>query len=101
MAGHAVSQGPAPKPPQTLQETGLYSDFETLEVDPDHLAFSPQYPLWTDGAGKRRWISLPPGTTIDGSDPDAWRFPVGTRFWKEFSFNGQRVETRDPIPPAQ
>src|SRR5215204_7713958 len=51
----AVPQ-PAPrKPPQALQETGLYSDFAALEVDPRHLAFSPQYPLWTDGAAKRRW----------------------------------------------
>jgi hypothetical protein len=84
----------AANPPQTLQETGLYSDFETLHVDPKNLAFSPQYPLWSDGATKRRWISLPPGTVIDGSDPDAWVFPVGTRLWKEFSFDGRRVETR-------
>jgi hypothetical protein len=90
----AVPQGAAVKPPPTLQDTGLYSDFATLQVDPKHLAFSPQYPLWTDGATKRRWISLPPGTAIDGSDPDAWSFPVGTRLWKEFSFGGQRVETR-------
>jgi hypothetical protein len=82
------------KPPQTLQETGLYTDFAALQVSPDHLAFAPQYPLWTDGAAKRRWIALPPGAAIDGSDPDAWSFPVGTRFWKEFSFAGQRIETR-------
>lgn len=25
---------------------------------------------------------------------DAWDFPVGTRFWKEFAFDGRRVETR-------
>lgn len=80
--------------PETLQETGLYSDFPAHRIDDKHLAFSPQYPLWTDGATKRRWISLPPGTAIDASDPDAWVFPVGTRLWKEFSFAGQRVETR-------
>ena len=68
--------------------------FRGAAVDPRHLAFSPQYPLWTDGAAKRRWISLPPGTAIDASDPDAWEFPVGTRLWKEFSFAGRRVETR-------
>ena len=86
---------PAPaRPPQRLQETGLYSDAEKLQVDPKHLEFVPQYPLWTDGATKRRWISLPPGAAIDGSDPDAWSFPIGTRIWKEFSFGGQRVETR-------
>ncbi|MDF3062816.1 MAG: hypothetical protein K0S06_2925 [Microvirga sp.] len=90
----AVPQSAGPKPPRTLEETGLYSDFATLQVDQRHLAFSPQYPLWTDGATKRRWISLPPGTAIDGSDPDAWSFPIGTRLWKEFAFGGQRVETR-------
>ena len=90
----AVPQGAAVEPPPTLRETGLYSDFRALTVDPAHLAFSPQYPLWSDGAAKRRWISLPPGAAIDGSDPDAWVFPVGTRFWKEFSFEGHRVETR-------
>ena len=90
----ALPQAATVKPPVTLQGTGLYADFSTLEVDPKHLAFSPQYPLWTDGATKRRWISLPAGTAIDGSDPDAWIFPVGTRLWKEFSFAGQRVETR-------
>src|SRR5215218_1847983 len=81
-------------PPQHLRDTGLYADFDTLTVDAAHIAFSPQYPLWTDGAAKRRWISLPPGTTIDASDPDSWVFPVGTRLWKEFSFDGRRVETR-------
>ena len=92
-----VASGAAPaqaRPPQTLQETGLYADFATLRVDPAHLAFAPQYPLWTDGAAKRRWISLPAGTAIDASDPDAWVFPAGTRLWKEFAFAGQRIETR-------
>ena len=81
-------------PSQSLRETGLYADFATLTIDPRHIGYAPQYPLWTDGAAKRRWISLPPGTAIDASDPEAWVFPVGTRFWKEFSFAGRRVETR-------
>jgi hypothetical protein len=93
-AGEAGSEVQVGAPPATLFETGLYVDAEALAVDPDHLYFSPQYPLWTDGATKRRWISLPPATQIDASDPDAWTFPVGTRFWKEFSFAGHRVETR-------
>ena len=32
-------------------------------------------------------------TFIDGSNPDAWTFPVGTRVWKEFRF-ARRAETR-------
>ena len=93
LSAFAVRAAP-PDPPARLADTGLYADFATLAVDPKNLAFAPQYPLWTDGATKRRWISLPAGTAIDASDPDAWVFPVGTRFWKEFSFAGRRVETR-------
>ena len=95
LVGGAANVPVAPmSPPLSLRETGLYSDAGALEVDARHLAFAPQYPLWTDGAAKRRWISLPPGTAIDGKDPDAWVFPVGTRLWKEFAFEGRRVETR-------
>lgn len=79
--------------PERLSQTGLYADPATKTVDPSHLEFSPQYPLWTDGAHKRRWISLPEGEAIDASDPDAWKFPVGTKLWKEFAFD-RRVETR-------
>ncbi|MCB1007275.1 MAG: hypothetical protein KDB94_00110 [Acidobacteria bacterium] len=79
--------------PATLAETGLYSDFAAKIVAADVHSFSPQYPLWSDGALKRRWIALPAGSAIDASDPDAWVFPIGTRIWKEFSF-ARRIETR-------
>jgi hypothetical protein len=39
-------------------------------------------------------MALPPGTAIDARSLDAWDFPVGTRFWKEFAFAGRKVETR-------
>ena len=94
LAAEGGSDPTAVAPPRLLRDTGLYADFSSLAIDPNHIAFAPQYPLWTDGAAKRRWIALPPGTAIDASDPDAWTFPVGTRFWKEFAFAGRRVETR-------
>lgn len=80
-------------PPPTLGDTGLYADWATKTVAADNLPFSPQYPLWSDGAKKLRWLHIPKGAFIDGSNPDVWRFPVGTRLWKEFRF-GRRVETR-------
>lgn len=83
-----------PPLPARLSETGLYVAGSTSEVDPRHVTFVPQYPLWSDGTDKRRWLFLPPGTRIDASDPDAWVFPVGTRLWKEFSSGGGRIETR-------
>jgi hypothetical protein len=79
--------------PATLSETGLYSEISTKTIAPSNLMYSPQYPLWSDGAKKKRWIYIPPGHTIDAKHPDDWVFPVGTKLWKEFSF-GKRVETR-------
>jgi cytochrome c553 len=83
-----------PVAPALLSETGLYRGEGTTRIDPRKRPFSPQYPLWTDGAVKRRWVYLPPGTRIDATDPARWEFPVGTRFWKEFAFDGRKVETR-------
>jgi mono/diheme cytochrome c family protein len=80
--------------PRWLSETGLYSDVSRLSVDGRNRRFTPQYPLWTDGAEKRRWVRVPAGQTIDAADVDGWSFPVGTKFWKEFAFAGRRVETR-------
>ncbi len=72
--------------PPTLEDTGF--------SEANAMAFAPQYPLWSDGSEKRRWISLPGGTSIDKSNPDAWQFPPGTRAWKEFSGGGRKIETR-------
>lgn len=79
--------------PERLSETGLYVS-GTLTVDPANRSFAPQYPLWSDGLRKSRWVRLPAGQRIDASDVDDWVFPVGTRFWKEFEHNGRKVETR-------
>ncbi|MBX3636414.1 MAG: hypothetical protein KF683_13675 [Rubrivivax sp.] len=84
-------------PPERLSATGLFVAGPAGPAGPvaDGIApFVPQYPLWTDGAAKRRWLSLPPGGAIDGRDPDAWQFPPGTRLWKEFAYAGRPVETR-------
>jgi hypothetical protein len=86
----SVLEGPIP---QHLSETGLYVP-GTLTADARNRSFSPQYPLWTDGAHKSRWIQLPAGARIDARNVDGWAFPVGTRFWKEFAFNGRKAETR-------
>jgi hypothetical protein len=78
--------------PRWLSQTGLYGDDGAIAAG--NRPFTPQYPLWTDGADKARWIHLPDGARIDVTDADAWRFPVGTKLWKEFAWNGRKVETR-------
>lgn len=83
--------------PQLLSDTGILSvqgPTGSRAQGSGPGSFSPQYPLWSDGAAKRRWVSLPSGATIDVSDPDRWAFPEGTKFWKEFSVGGRKVETR-------
>lgn len=88
----AVAEGGALRAPPRLSETGLYQAGGA--IDPRNRPFVPQYPLWSDGAAKSRWIRLPEGAKIDVTDVDAWRFPVGIRFWKEFAWGGRKVETR-------
>ncbi|BCD97028.1 hypothetical protein [Marinagarivorans cellulosilyticus] len=61
-------------------------------------AYSPQYPLWSDGSQKRRWIYIPGKKKINTRYPDSWVFPKGTKIWKEFSFDeaegNRKIETR-------
>ncbi len=90
----ASDAGPPLGLPQWLSETGLYDDIATDSVAPEMRAYSPRFPLWSDGAEKRRWLYLPPGKTIDSSDMDGWIYPVGTKAFKEFTIDGKRVETR-------
>ncbi|HEX6720230.1 MAG TPA: hypothetical protein VF107_01610 [Burkholderiaceae bacterium] len=92
---HAPAHGNADAPlAERLSDTGLYATGSTTQTRPGVFAFAPQHALWSDGADKQRWIALPPGASIDASDPDAWQFPPGTRLWKEFSHAGRRIETR-------
>jgi hypothetical protein len=58
------------------------------------MPYTPAVTLWSDGAEKHRYLYLPPGSTIDTTDLDAWKLPVGTKAWKEFKVDGKLVETR-------
>lgn len=80
--------------PQRLSETGLYADIATGELADGLLAYTPRFPLWSDGADKQRWILLPADAKVDTSNIDDWIFPEGTKIWKQFSVEGVRIETR-------
>ena len=60
MAAEAAPE--APPLPERLSETGLYAAGTVAagggEPAPGVLAYTPQYPLWSDGAAKRRWLYL-------------------------------------------
>jgi hypothetical protein len=96
-AGDVVAPPPPPSPPATLKASGLFTGMNangSLVLAAGVEPFEPKYALWSDGADKARWVYLPPGEKIDTTDPDHWSVPVGTKFWKEFSIAGKRIETR-------
>jgi hypothetical protein len=72
----------------------MYGDIVAKTLATGVREFLPAVPLWSDGAEKTRWIFLPAGQTINVANADAWRFPIGTKFFKEFKWKGKRVETR-------
>jgi hypothetical protein len=80
--------------PSCVGPPGLYQDTQCLVLSDGIEAYAPQYPLWSDGAKKERFIALPAGTHIDTTNPDRWTFPVGTRFYKTFASGDLKVETR-------
>jgi hypothetical protein len=83
MPSECVSASGRPLPSE-LRCTGLYGDWDVREPACGVREYRPAYELWSDGLLKRRWVSLPPGASIDASRPDAFVYPAGTQFWKEF-----------------
>ena len=86
--------------PTELRCAGLYADWDSRTIDPEALAFTPAFQLWSDGAAKSRWLILPrgKGVKIDVRDMNGWVFPVGTKLFKEFRLTlegrERRIETR-------
>jgi hypothetical protein len=74
--------------------TGLYLDRDPTRIADEVMPYTPGVTLWSDGAEKHRYLYLPPATTIDTTDLDVWKFPVGTKAWKEFRVGGVLIETR-------
>lgn len=89
------------EPPALLSQTGAFTDLETLEPTPGLIPYEPIQPLWSDGAGKRRWMAIPndgnPNSAPEQilfSENGEWIFPVGTVLVKHFELGAKRLETR-------
>ena len=93
-AGQASCPDPGTTAPLDVFCIGLYENHDSKLYAASALPYTPGVLLWSDGAEKQRYLALPPGTKIDTSDMDAWKFPVGTKAFKEFRFGGKLVETR-------
>ncbi len=85
---------PTDGPPTDIFCTGLYENHDSTQHAKTAIPYTPGLTFWSDGAQKDRYLYLPPSTKIDTSNMDAWKFPVGTKAWKEFHVGGVLVETR-------
>ncbi len=71
--------------PDTLAETDLTTLDGTALAETGVIAYSPQYPLWTDDAGKLRYIRVPRGKSITfDKATQTFDIPPNTRFYKTF-----------------
>lgn len=88
-----TSGGGAPFPDR-LSKTGCADPNEPSKPASGVIPYAPNAQLWSDGAGKDRWMALPDGKTIDVKDDGDFVFPVGTVLGKTFTVGDKLVETR-------
>lgn len=77
--------------PQRLSQTGVFTNTPNMLTTPGLIPYAPNTPLWSDGAVKTRYLSVPnsgppllPDTQIAFAPTGTWTFPAGTVFVKTF-----------------
>jgi glucose/arabinose dehydrogenase len=78
-----IASTPKTNAPPLLSQLG-FRDPSDGEPNAGLLAYDVQSPLWSDGAEKQRWMSLPSGK-VGFDEKAAWRFPEGSVFVKNFA----------------
>ncbi len=95
--------------PAQLSLTGIFSNTPAMTPVDGLIPYTPNTPLWSDGAVKIRYLAVPndggaitPGEQIGFAPTGSWSFPAGTVFVKTFELNTdtsnpnvlRRLETR-------
>jgi uncharacterized repeat protein (TIGR03806 family) len=95
--------------PALLSQTGVFSDTPDMTPDNGLIPYTPNTPLWSDGALKTRYMGVPnngglltPDQQIGFAPAGSWTFPAGSVFVKTFELNTdttnpnvrRRLETR-------
>lgn len=90
--------------PEHLSETDLYTLDSSVLAQDGTIPYAPGYPLWSDNAGKLRYVRVPRGTSIQfDKTTQQFRIPANTRFYKTFmkqiidtdgSYRYRKIETR-------
>jgi mono/diheme cytochrome c family protein len=90
--------------PATLDQTDLVSLDSEVLAKTGVISYAPTYPLWSDNAGKMRYVRVPMGKSIAfDKAKQTFTIPANTRFYKTFlkhviDANGnptyRKIETR-------
>src|SRR5262249_29883866 len=99
--------------PMMLSATGCVDPADPKKAAASLIPYDVNSPLWSDGATKERYLSMPAGGKIHvkdctaepatcmpiesggtGEDEGHWDLPIGTVLMKVFIIDGKRVETR-------
>jgi uncharacterized repeat protein (TIGR03806 family) len=94
--------GPGLPFPQTLAETGAFTNLATLTPHAGIQGYDINVPFWSDNANKTRWFYIPTNRNISFRATNNWTFPTGSVWIKHFELeltNGipssrKRLETR-------
>jgi mono/diheme cytochrome c family protein len=71
--------------PDTLDKTDLVTLDSAELAKRGVISFAPTYPLWTENAGKMRYVRVPRGQTITfDKATQQFKIPANTRFYKTF-----------------
>jgi uncharacterized repeat protein (TIGR03806 family) len=86
--------------PAKLSLTGVFTNTPAMSPAGSFIPYAPNTPLWSDGAQKLRYFSVPnngapltPGEQIAFAPTNTWTFPAGTVFVKTFEL---LTNTSDP-----
>ncbi len=93
---------PARVMPKLISQTGVFAELTNLQPANFLIPYAVNSPLWSDGAVKTRWFTLPTNSVIGFAANGEWTFPAGAVFVKHFDLpvddtNPQilrRLETR-------
>ncbi|MDQ8184388.1 PQQ-dependent sugar dehydrogenase [Pelagicoccus sp. SDUM812002] len=76
--------------PETLSETGAFTDLAALQPEAGIYSYEPNLPFWSDHAVKTRWVSIPGAEQIRYAQDGNWSFPEGSIWIKHFELETER-----------